>query len=148
MTRAYDVSIIYSKLIFKTDEAEITAIMPLQRTCGAESRVRNKLSNGPLRVQSNGKNPKVFCNVLTYVSCRGYVGILLSAREKLRKTEKKTLSIEEKMEEIRIVNRAKWLLIGELKLDESEAHRYIEKQAMDRCVSKRVVAEEIIKTYS
>ena len=73
---------------------------------------------------------------------------LSSAREKLRKTEKKTLSIEEKMEEIRIVNRAKWLLIGELKLDEPEAHRYIEKQAMDRCVSKRVVAEEIIKTYS
>ena len=73
---------------------------------------------------------------------------LSSAREKLRKTEKKTLSIEEKMEEIRIVNRAKWLLIGELKLDEPEAHRYIEKQAMDRCISKRIVAEEIIKTYS
>ena len=73
---------------------------------------------------------------------------LSSAREKLRKTEKKTLSIEEKMEEIRIVNRAKWILIRELKLDEPEAHRYIEKQAMDRCVSKKVVAEEIIKTYS
>ena len=73
---------------------------------------------------------------------------LSSAREKLRKTEKKTLSIEEKMEEIRIVNRAKWLLISELKLDEPEAHRYIEKQAMDRCVSKKVIAEEIIKTYS
>jgi len=73
---------------------------------------------------------------------------LSSAREKLRKTEKKTLSIEEKMEEIRIVNRAKWLLISELKLDEPEAHRYIEKQAMDRCVTKKVVAEEIIKTYS
>ena len=73
---------------------------------------------------------------------------LSSAREKLRKTEKKTLSIEEKMEEIRIVNRAKWILIRELKLDEPEAHRYIEKQAMDRCISKRIVAEEIIKTYS
>ena len=73
---------------------------------------------------------------------------LSSAREKLRKTEKKTLSIEEKMEEIRIVNRAKWLLISELKMDEQGAHRYIEKQAMDRCVSKRVVAEEVIKTYS
>jgi len=72
---------------------------------------------------------------------------LSSAREKLRKTEKKTLSIEEKMEEIRIVNRAKWVLISELKFDEPEAHRYIEKQAMDRCVSKRVIAEEIIKTY-
>ena len=73
---------------------------------------------------------------------------LSSAREKLRKTEKKTLSIEEKMEEIRIVNRAKWLLISELKMDEQGAHRYIEKQAMDRFVSKKVVAEEIIKTYS
>ena len=73
---------------------------------------------------------------------------LSSAREKLRKAEKKTLSIEEKMEEIRIVNRAKWILIRELKLDEPEAHRYIEKQAMDRCISKRIVAEEIIKTYS
>lgn len=70
-----------------------------------------------------------------------------SARERLRKTEKKTLSMEEKMEEIRIVNRAKWLLIREIQMDEPEAHRYIEKQAMDRCVSKREVAEEIIRTY-
>ena len=71
-----------------------------------------------------------------------------SARERLRKSEKKTLSIEEKMEEIRIVNRAKWLLISELKMDEQGAHRYIEKRAMDQCVSKKVIAEEIIKIYS
>lgn len=71
-----------------------------------------------------------------------------SARERLRKFEKKTLSIEEKMEELRIVNRAKWLLISELHMEEPEAHRYIEKQAMDRCVSRRTVAEELIKTYS
>lgn len=73
---------------------------------------------------------------------------LASARERLRKAERKTLSIEEKMEEIRVVNRAKWILINELKMDEPQAHRYIEKQAMDRCVSKREVAKEIIKTYT
>ena len=28
-------------------------MMPLQRACGAENQVRNKLSNGPLRAQSN-----------------------------------------------------------------------------------------------
>ena len=28
-------------------------MMPLQRACVAENQVRNKLSNGPLRVQSN-----------------------------------------------------------------------------------------------
>lgn len=70
------------------------------------------------------------------------------ARERLRMTEKKVLSFEEKMDEIKAVNRAKWLLISELKLSEPDAHRYIEKQAMDRCVPKRQIAEEIIKTYS
>ena len=73
---------------------------------------------------------------------------MVSARERLRKNEKKALSIEEKMNEIRIVNRAKWLLISELKMTEPDAHRHIEKQAMDRCVSKREIAEEIIKTYT
>ena len=73
---------------------------------------------------------------------------MASARERLRRLEKKTLSVEEKMEEIRVVNRAKWLLISELKMDEPQAHRYIEKQAMDRCVSRQEIAEEIIKTYA
>jgi len=73
---------------------------------------------------------------------------MASARERLRKMEKTTLSVEEKMEEIRVVNRAKWLLISELRMEEPQAHRYIEKQAMDRCVSKREIAEEIIKTYA
>ena len=72
---------------------------------------------------------------------------LSSARERLRQTENKVLSVEEKIDEIRLVNRAKWLLISELKMTEPDAHRYIEKQAMDRCISKQSVAEEIIKTY-
>ena len=71
MTPAYDVSIIYSKLILQTVEAEITAMMPLQRTRGAESRVRNKLSNGPLRVQSNG----IFQSILQRVGIRQLPGI-------------------------------------------------------------------------
>lgn len=71
-----------------------------------------------------------------------------AARERLRSFEEKTLSIEEKMKEIRIVNKAKWLLISELEMDEAEAHRYIEKQAMDHCRTKKEIAEEIIKTYS
>ena len=73
---------------------------------------------------------------------------MASAFERLKKTEQKTLSVEEKMAEIRIVNRAKWILISELKMDEPQAHRYIEKQAMDRCVSRRIIAEEIIKLYT
>ena len=73
---------------------------------------------------------------------------LESARERLRQFEKKSISIEDKMAEIRLVNKAKWLLISELKMSEPDAHRYVEKQAMDRCVSRRCIAEEIIKTYT
>ena len=73
--------------------------------------------------------------------------LLCGTRERLRRMEQKTASIAEKMEEIRLVNRAKWLLISELKMTESDAHRYIEKQAMDRCVTRRAVAESIIQTY-
>ncbi len=50
--------------------------------------------------------------------------------------EQKTATLEEKMEEIRLVNRAKWILIDQLKMTENEAHKFIERQAMDRCVTR------------
>lgn len=75
------------------------------------------------------------------------LNFMAGIRERLRKLEKKSLSMEEKMKEIRLINRAKWVLIDELKMSEADAHRYIEKQAMDRCVSRREIAEEIISTY-
>ena len=66
--------------------------------------------------------------------------ILCAARERLRR-------MEEKIEEIRAVNRAKWLLIERLGMTEAEAHRYIEKQAMDLRLPRKEIAENIIKTY-
>lgn len=73
---------------------------------------------------------------------------MTAARERLRSYEKKVQPVEEKIEEIRLVNRAKWLLISELKMSEPDAHHYITHQAMDRCCSKRAVAEEIIRLYT
>lgn len=73
---------------------------------------------------------------------------LISARERLRNLEKKTQTLEEKMQEIRTVNRAKLLLIENRGMTEPDAHRYLEKQAMDRCVPKCEIANEIISRYS
>jgi len=75
------------------------------------------------------------------------LGVLCATRERLRRMEEKQLSVEQKMEEIRLVNRAKWLLIETLGMSESDAHRYIEKQAMDLRISKAQVAKNIIHTY-
>ena len=68
-------------------------------------------------------------------------------RYKLRKLDKKNQALQEKMQDIRTVNRAKWLLIEQMRMTESEAHHYIEKQAMDMRLSRREVAENIIRSY-
>ncbi|MCR4940258.1 MAG: ANTAR domain-containing protein [Treponemataceae bacterium] len=66
---------------------------------------------------------------------------------KVKMLQSQTTKLKIKMEEIRLVNRAKMLLMQTLKLTEQEAHHYIEKEAMNRGLRKTAVAEEIIKTY-
>lgn len=73
--------------------------------------------------------------------------LLLATKQRLRALEQKTASLEEKMKEIRLVNKAKGLLMDNLKFTEQEAHRYIEKAAMDNCEKKSVIAQNIINTY-
>ena len=73
--------------------------------------------------------------------------ILCATRERIRQMQAKQATVEEKIKEIRLVNRAKWLLIECLNMTEAEAHRYIEKQAMDLRISRQEAAENIIKTY-
>ena len=69
---------------------------------------------------------------------------MAAARERMRRLEKRASTVEEKMEEIRLVNRAKWLLIETYHMSEPDAHRCIEKQAMDRCTSRKEIAQEIL----
>ena len=74
----------------KTVEAEIKLMMLPQRAHVAESWVKNKLANGPPRVQSNAVRSighdmlmyfcGVFCNVVMCVKRQGYDSILQSAR--------------------------------------------------------------------
>ena len=73
--------------------------------------------------------------------------LLCATRERLRHMEARQATVEEKIQEIRLVNRAKWLLIECMHMTEPEAHRYIERQAMDLRITKRQAAEQIISTY-
>ena len=75
------------------------------------------------------------------------IKLLAATRARLLRAEKKTESLQQKMEEIRIVSRAKLMLIDHLRMSEENAHRYIEKKAMDMRISRREVAENILKTY-
>ena len=80
--------------------------------------------------------------------CAQALSWMVSMRERLRKLEKKSASLEDKMQEIRIINRAKWVLIDSQNMSEQDAHRFIEKQAMDNCTTRVDIAKNIIKSYS
>ena len=77
----------------------------------------------------------------------GAIKLLTAMRGKLRKLDRQNQALQEKMQDIRTVNRAKWLLIEIKRMTENEAHYYIEKQAMDMRLSRREAAENIIRTY-
>ncbi len=72
---------------------------------------------------------------------------LVAIQNKMQETEKKVLTLEERIKEMRTVNQAKCLLIEKEHMSEADAHQYLNKAAMDRCISKRVLAEEIIEKY-
>ncbi len=73
--------------------------------------------------------------------------VLCAIRERLRGFRRQQATVEEKIEELRTVNRAKWLLIQRLHMTEEDAHRYITRQAMEQRTGKKQIAENIIRTY-
>ena len=75
------------------------------------------------------------------------VKIAIAVQYKVQVLSSQTTKLKVKMEEIKLVNRAKMLLMSNMNMSEQEAHRYIEKEAMDRGMKRIAISEEIIKTY-
>ena len=75
------------------------------------------------------------------------VKLLTASRKRVMSLENENEMLQKKMSEIRLVDRAKCILIQYLNMTEQQAHRYIEKQAMDLRQSRVVTAENILKTY-
>jgi response regulator NasT len=70
-----------------------------------------------------------------------------TAHNRLIRIQSDNAKLKQKIEDIRIVDRAKCILISHVSMSEQEAHRYLEKQAMDMRSTKRAIAEGILKTY-
>ncbi len=76
-----------------------------------------------------------------------YIKLLTAFSARLTKMEKENKSLQEKVMDIRIVDRAKWILIKNEGMTEEEAHHLIEHNAMENRESRRKAAEEIIRKY-
>ena len=70
--------------------------------------------------------------------------VMCATRERMIKMEARQATVEQRMEEIRLINKAKWKLI-ESGMTENAAHKYIERRAMDLRITKKEVAEEILR---
>ena len=62
--------------------------------------------------------------------------------------KKENQKLQSKINEMRYINQAKYLLIQNLGYSEEDAHKYIEKTAMDTRRTKMEVAMSIIQQYS
>lgn len=76
-------------------------------------------------------------SVLALRALKYRIGIIERENEKLKI----------QLEQIKVINRAKCALMQCLNMTEQQAHKYLEKQAMDLRVSKKYVAEQVLNTY-
>ena len=67
------------------------------------------------------------------------------AQRRIGMAHKENEKLEKKLEDMKIISRAKILLMVEKNISEEEAHKLIEKQAMDRRMTRVEVAREIVK---
>ncbi len=81
------------------------------------------------------------------IGFRAALSIIKAVQSRVRRIQEENAQLKQKIEDIRVIDRAKCLLISCMKMSEQESHRYIEKQAMDMRSSKRSVAEGILKRY-
>lgn len=87
--------------------------------------------------------PKPF-NHATLVQAIRFV-TLTKANNDVLKTEKEQL--ETKLRDTKLIDRAKCVLVQYLRISEKDAHRQIQKRAMDMRTTQAEVAKDIIKTY-
>jgi response regulator NasT len=86
----------------------------------------------------------VIAKPLTYRRLDQAIRFLSAVQNTVHRMEKQLQTEHEKMEELRIVSKAKLVLIEQKHMTEDEAHRFIGKQAMDSGISRRRAAERIL----
>ncbi|SHI60430.1 ANTAR domain-containing response regulator [Pseudobutyrivibrio xylanivorans] len=66
------------------------------------------------------------------------------AQRRINMAQKENEKLERKLADMKVISRAKILLMVENNISEEEAHKLIEKQAMDRRMTRIEIAREIV----
>ncbi len=93
------------------------------------------------------KGITVFARPLDRSSFMAVLGSMISVSSLIQGLRENNQKLQRKLEEGRLVSRAKAMLIRDMNMTESQAHRYIEKQAMNLRLTKMEVAQNLLRTY-
>lgn len=86
-------------------------------------------------IQTKPLNRQMFHNAICFIN---------SAQNRILKLKAKNAKLLKTLEELKVVNKAKCVLIAKRCMSEEEAHHFIERQAMDQRLTKVQVAEHIL----
>ena len=70
-----------------------------------------------------------------------------AGNHRLQRARQENARLQEKIAQVRLVSRAKCCLVEHEHMTEAEAHRYIEKQAMDTRRDRTEIAQEVLENY-
>lgn len=70
------------------------------------------------------------------------------AGESIKRLEQENVQLEKRLDDVKVISRAKACLMQYLNLTEEQAHRHIQKQAMDMRKTQRAVAEDVLRMYA
>lgn len=138
----------------------VIMVLPFENEFGADAASAVNRSCGSCQVIFTPS--KVYDEVCTKLSDTGAVILPKSSprelavnsircaavnKRKLDELRSENKTLKDMVNEMKLVNRAKCVLIEYLKISEKEAHRQIQKRAMDQRITLTEVAADILKTY-
>lgn len=126
-----------TELVLDIAEKSLSAILILVKA-DIKEQVQDKVAITGAFVVGKPINKQVLLQSIPFV---------LNSKQIIATLREQNKALKKKMDDIKVIERAKFSLIRYLGLDEKQAHRYIQKQAMDLRVAPRVVADNILKTY-
>ncbi|MCH5201984.1 MAG: ANTAR domain-containing protein [Oscillospiraceae bacterium] len=113
------------------------SIMVIVQENKSDEVVQMMTSNGILII-SKPINKHLFHHYLLFSEC---------FKKRMKSVVSENNKLKNQVETIKLVNRAKLVLMQNLRMSESQAHHYIEKQAMNLRKSKHEIALRVLKTY-
>lgn len=124
-------------LAIKAAQSTLAGVILLVRADAADA-VAQKVEESGVLVVAKPVQRQLFDQALR---------LSMTARNRMLTLQNQNEKLQKKIEEMRMVDRAKCALIQYLRMTEQQAHRHIEKQAMDTRQTKMQVARDIVNTY-